>query len=135
MLCSALLAVPWPPIHRHRRTESSSTKRWRGLRGSLDRGAGSTKADQQYEQEQGKLIAKQTQERQQLQEMQDADHQRTANASPAMEQKHQQQTQQLVQKHAAQQQSLQARQPQARSSGGGGKKRQDRFDSDAQMIG
>jgi hypothetical protein len=86
--------------------------------------SGNARADQQYEQRQDQLIARQTQERQQLQQRQDSEHQRTPNvASPALEQKHQQQTQQLVQKHTAQQQSLQARQPQARPSGGGGRQR------------
>jgi hypothetical protein len=78
--------------------------------------SGNAKADKKYEQQQDKLIAKQTQERQQLQQKQDADHQHNnyqANTQK-VEQKHQQQTQKLVQKHISQQQSLQARQPQAR---------------------
>ena len=87
--------------------------------------SGNAKADKQYQKQQDKLIAKQTQERQALQQKQDKEHQQLAKqkASDArtqqVEQKHQQQTQQLVQKHSVQQQSLQARQPQARSSGGG----------------
>jgi hypothetical protein len=80
--------------------------------------SGNAKADKKYEQQQDKLIAQQTQERQQLQQKQDAEHQQKANANnQKLEQKHQQQTQKLVQKHTEQQQSLQARQPQARSSG------------------
>ncbi len=78
---------------------------------------GNAKADKQYEQKQDQLIAKQTQERQNLQQKQDADHQRNANANTQiLEQKHQQQTQQLVQKHTAQQQSLQSHQPQPRQT-------------------
>jgi hypothetical protein len=81
--------------------------------------SGNAKADRNYEQQQDKLISKQTQERQHLQQKQDAEHQQKPQASsPKLEQKHQQQTQQLSQKHAAQQQSLQSRQPQARPSGG-----------------
>jgi hypothetical protein len=81
--------------------------------------SGNAKADKKYEQQQDKLIAKQTQERQKLQQKQEAEHQtKVYKANPQqVEQKHQQQTQELVQKHTAQQQSLQARQPQARSSG------------------
>jgi hypothetical protein len=85
--------------------------------------SGNSKADQRYEAKQDKLIATQNQERQQLQQKQDAEHQRTTNANtPKLEQKHQQQTQQLAQKHTAQQQALQSRQPQPRSSGGGGRR-------------
>lgn len=81
--------------------------------------SGNARADQAYEQRQDQLIARQTQERQQLQSRQDAEHQRAPSvSSPALEQKHQQQTQQLAQKHTAQQQSLQSRQPQARAPGG-----------------
>jgi hypothetical protein len=86
--------------------------------------SGNAKADQQYEQKQDQLIARQTQDRQQLQQKQDAEHQQTSSANaPRLEQKHQQQTQKLQQTHVAQQNSLQARQPQARSSGGGGGRR------------
>jgi hypothetical protein len=94
--------------------------------------SGNAKTDQKYQQQQNNLITKQTQERQQLQQKQDAEHQRTANSNThQLEQKHQQQTQNLVQKHTSQQQSLQTRQPQARPSsgqpqahpsGGGGRK-------------
>ncbi len=80
--------------------------------------SGNAKADKKYEQQQDQLIARQTQERQSLQQKQDAEHQQKANANnQKLEQKHQQQTQQLVQKHTAQQQSLQARQPQPRGGG------------------
>jgi hypothetical protein len=84
--------------------------------------SGNAKADKKYEAQQDKLIAKQTEDRQNLQHKQDADHQQLTrqNASDAatqkLERKHQQQTQKLSQKHATQQQSLQARQPQARPS-------------------
>jgi hypothetical protein len=84
--------------------------------------SGNAKADQKYEQQQDKLIAKQTQDRQNLQQKQDAEHQQLTQqkASDArtqqVEQKHQQQTQQLSQRHTTQQQSLQAHQPQARPS-------------------
>jgi hypothetical protein len=78
--------------------------------------SGNAKADQKYQQQQDKLIAQQTQERQNLQQKQESQHR--PNSTPAqtqqLEQKHSQQTQQLSQKHAAQQQSLQTRQPQAR---------------------
>jgi hypothetical protein len=86
--------------------------------------SGNAKADKNYEAKQDKLIATQTQERQKMQQKQEAEHQQpTYKANPQMvEQKHQQQTQQLTQRHAAQQQSLQARQPQARPSGGGGRR-------------
>jgi hypothetical protein len=84
--------------------------------------SGNAKADKKYEQQQDKLIARQTQDRQNLQQKQEAEHtqltQQNANnaRTQQVEQKHQQQTQQLAQKHTAQQQSLQARQPQPRSS-------------------
>jgi hypothetical protein len=85
--------------------------------------SGNAKADKKYEQQQDKLIARQTQERQKLQQKQEAEHQQKANAdSKKLEQKHQQQTQQLAQRHTAQQQSLQSRAPQAGPSGGGGRK-------------
>lgn len=86
--------------------------------------SGNAKADQKYEAKQDKLIATQTQERQQLQQKQEAEHQQPAyKTNPQkVEQKHQQQTQQLTQRHAAQQQSLQSRQPQARPSGGGSRR-------------
>jgi hypothetical protein len=86
--------------------------------------SGNAKADLKYEQQQDKLIAKQTQERQSLQQKQDSEHQQTQNANNLkLEQKHQQQTQQLQQRHTSQQQSLQSRQPQARPSGNGGQKK------------
>jgi hypothetical protein len=80
--------------------------------------SGNAKADKKYEQNQDKLIARQTQDRQKLQQKQDSEHQQQkANANTQkLEQKHQQQTQNLVQKHTTQQQSLQSRQPQARSA-------------------
>lgn len=93
--------------------------------------SGNTKADQKYQKQQNTLITKQTQDRQKLQQKQDEEHQRTANANTQqLEQKHQQRTHNLVQKHTSQQQTLQVRQPQARPTGqpqarpssGGGRK-------------
>jgi len=79
--------------------------------------SGNAKADSRYEQKQDQLISRQNQERQSLQQKQDAEHRRNGGGNPGnLEQKHQQQTQQLVQRHTAQQQSLQARQPQPRPS-------------------
>lgn len=78
--------------------------------------SGNARADQRYQQQQDKLIAKQTQERQNLQQKQESQH--SPNADPVqkqqLEQRHSQQTQQLEQRHQVQQQSLQARQPQAK---------------------
>jgi hypothetical protein len=77
---------------------------------------GDANRDRKYQQQQGKLIAKQEQQRQQLQQKQEQEHQRMEQqkASQAqkdqMEQRHQQQTQQLQQKHEQQQQHLQERQ-------------------------
>jgi hypothetical protein len=85
--------------------------------------SGNAKADKKYQQQQEKLIAKQTQEREKLQQKQEAEHQKKANANAQkLEQKHQQQTQKLAQKHTAQQQSLQARQPQPRPTGSGSRR-------------
>ena len=80
--------------------------------------SGNATADKKYEQQQDKLIAKQTQERSQLQKKQDTEHQQKASDAQTqkLEQKHQQQTQKQAQQHTAQQQSLQAKQPQPRSS-------------------
>lgn len=80
--------------------------------------SGNVNADKKYEQQQDKLIARQSQERQQLQLKQDTEHQQTVNDSQTqkLEARHQQQTQALQQKHTSQQQSLQARRPQAKSS-------------------
>jgi hypothetical protein len=79
--------------------------------------SGNAKADKQYEQKQDQLIAKQTQQRAQLQQKQDSEHQQKPNAnSQKLEQQHQQQTQKQVQQHTAQQQSLQAKQPQPHSA-------------------
>ena len=76
--------------------------------------SGNAKADKQYEQKQTDLIAKQTQERQSLEQKQEAEHPQKANANtPKLEQKHQQQTQQMVQKQTTQQKTLETHQPQA----------------------
>jgi len=75
--------------------------------------SGNAKADKQYEQKQDQMIAKQTQQRQALQQKQDAEHQRNVNANAQqLEQKHQQQTQQMAQRHEAQQKQMQTHQPQ-----------------------
>jgi hypothetical protein len=77
---------------------------------------GDPKMDQQYQQEQDKLVAQQTKERQDLQKQQDQDHQKLAQqkadaaTTQKLEQQHAQQTQQLAQKHAKQMQDLKAKQ-------------------------
>ncbi len=77
---------------------------------------GNPKLDQQYQDQQAKLLAQQNQERVQLQKKQDQDHQRLqqqnadAGTTQRLEQQHQQQTQQLAQKHAQQLQALKAKQ-------------------------
>lgn len=77
---------------------------------------GNPKTDQKYQQQQEKLLAKQTQDRQKLQAQQDKEHQKldTQKADDArkqqVEQKHAQQTQQMVQKHTQQREQLQQRQ-------------------------
>ncbi len=82
--------------------------------------SGNAKADKKYEQQQTKLIANQTKERQSLQQKQNAEHQQLTQQkandarTQQVEQKHQQQTQELSQRHATQQQTLQSHQPQAR---------------------
>jgi hypothetical protein len=69
---------------------------------------GNAKADLKYQQQQGKMVAKQNQEREKLQQQQEKEHQQMAkqNANEGrkqqVEQKHQQQTQQLQQKHEQQ---------------------------------
>ncbi len=74
--------------------------------------SGNPGKDKRHEQNQDQLIARQTQERQTLQQRQDAEHQRKSNAdAQKLEQAHQRQTEQMAQKHAAQQQKLQTRQP------------------------
>ena len=79
--------------------------------------AGNSKADQKYQKQQDKLVAKQNQERQKLQQKQDKEHQQIAKhqaneaRTQQMEQRHQGQTQQLQQRHTQQMQ---------RSFGGGG---------------
>jgi len=76
---------------------------------------GNAKRDQQFQQGQQKLAAKQDQERQKLQQRQDQDHQRLASrngneaGNQRLEQQHQQQTQKLEQKHTQQQQKLQGK--------------------------
>jgi hypothetical protein len=76
--------------------------------------SGDKKADRKYQQQQDKLIEKQTQERQSLQAKQDAEHQQKPNpaSNDKLEQKHQKQTQQMVERHDAQQKEMVSRQPQ-----------------------
>ncbi len=88
---------------------------------------GNAKTDQKYQQQQDKLVANQTKERQNLQQKQDNEHQQLTkqNATPAktqqVEQQHAQQTQKLQQTHTQQTQQMQQRQaPPARGGGGRG---------------
>jgi WXXGXW repeat (2 copies) len=87
---------------------------------------GNVKTDQKYQQQQDKLVANQTKDRQNLQQKQDNEHQQLVkqNATPAktqqVEQQHAQQTQKLQQTHTQQTQQMQQRQaPPARGGGGG----------------
>ena len=83
---------------------------------------GNAKLDQKYQKQQDQVVAKQTQDRQKLQQRQDKEHQQLARqkADPVktqqVEQRHQQQTQRMQQGHTQQMQQMQQRQ----SSGGGG---------------
>ncbi len=83
---------------------------------------GNARANQKYQKQQDKLVAKQTQDGQKLQQKQDKEHQQLAKhqaneaKTQQMEQRHQQQTQHLQQTHTQQAQQLQERQ----QSGGGG---------------
>ncbi|MGD0295623.1 MAG: hypothetical protein ABSE86_00820 [Bryobacteraceae bacterium] len=83
---------------------------------------GNAKQDQKYQKEQEKVIAKQNQDRQKLQQTQEKEHQQLAKQKAApervqqVEQKHQQQTQQMHQAHTQQMQQMQQRQ----SAGAGG---------------
>jgi hypothetical protein len=78
---------------------------------------GNAKKDQQYQQQQDKLMQKQNQERQKLQQQQDKEHQQQdqKHANDAqkqqLEQKHQQQTQKLQQQQQQEQQKMQKQQP------------------------
>src|SRR5579871_1387370 len=90
---------------------------------------GNPKLDQKYQQQQDKVIAKQNQDRQKLQQKQDNQHQQLAkqNAAPAkmqqVEQQHQQQTQRMAQSHTQQMQRVQQRQqPAGGGSRGGGRR-------------
>jgi hypothetical protein len=84
---------------------------------------GNAKVDQRYQKQQDQLVARQTQDRQKLQQKQDNEHQQLARqrATPErtqqVEQQHQQQTQRLQQTHTQQTQQMQQRQ---QPSGGGG---------------
>jgi hypothetical protein len=84
---------------------------------------GNSKADQKYQKQQDKLLAKQNQDRQKLQQKQDKEHQQLAKQkaneakTQQLEQRHQQQTQKLQQTHTQQMQQMQQRQ---QSAGGGG---------------
>jgi hypothetical protein len=87
---------------------------------------GNTKVDQKNQQQQNQVIAKQTQDRQKLQQTQDKEHQQLAkqNAAPArvqqVEQQHQQQTQQMHQAQTQQTQQMQQRQSARGGAPGGG---------------
>jgi hypothetical protein len=84
---------------------------------------GNPKQDLQYQQQQGRLAAKQNQDRQALQQKQDRDHQQMAThqadqaKTQQTEQRHQQQTQHMEQQHTQQTQHLQQQQ---QPRGGGG---------------
>jgi hypothetical protein len=86
---------------------------------------GNPKTDKKYQAQQDKMIAKQNQDRQKLQQKQDKEHANLAkqNADEAkkqqVEQRHQQQTDQLQQKHTQQRQQLQQKYspPPAREGG------------------
>jgi len=79
--------------------------------------SGHKRADRNYEAKQDELIASQNQDRQNLQQKQDAEHAEKPDPNNwKMEQKHQQQTQKMVDRHSSQQQELQSRAPQPRSS-------------------
>jgi len=77
---------------------------------------GNPKVDQQYQQQQDKVIAKENQDRQNLQQKQNQQHQQmTRQNAPAarvqqVEQQHQQQTQRMQQGHTQQMQRVQQRQ-------------------------
>jgi WXXGXW repeat (2 copies) len=84
---------------------------------------GNKKQDQKYQNEQNKVVAKQTQDRQNLQQKQDREHQQLAKQkvdpikTQQLEQQHQQQTRQMQQTHTQQTQQMQQRQ---QPTGGGG---------------
>jgi hypothetical protein len=79
--------------------------------------SGNSKADQQYQNQQQKLVDQQNKEHQKLQQQQEKEDQQAAKqtAKPQVqqltEQRHQQQTQKLEQKHTQQQQQLQSKRP------------------------
>jgi hypothetical protein len=88
---------------------------------------GNVKQDQQYQKQQDQLVAKQNQERQNLQQQQTKEHQQLAKQganeakTQQLEQQHQNQTQQMQQGHAQQMQQMQQRQQPAGGRGGGRK--------------
>jgi hypothetical protein len=89
---------------------------------------GNVKLDRQYQKQQDQLVAKQGQERQNLQKQQDKEHQQLAKQganeakSQQLEERHQNQTQQLQQGHAQQMQQMQQRQQPAGGGRGGGRR-------------
>jgi hypothetical protein len=90
---------------------------------------GNARQDQKYQKEQDKVVARQNQDRQSLQQKQDREHQQLARqkADPArsqqLEQQHQQQTRQMQQTHTQQTQQMQQRQqPAGGGSHGGGRR-------------
>jgi hypothetical protein len=89
---------------------------------------GNPALDGKYQQQQNKVIEKQNQDRQNLQQRQDIQHQQLTkqNAAPAkmqqLEQQHQQQTQRMQQGHTQQMQQMQQRQQPAGGSHAGGRR-------------
>jgi hypothetical protein len=89
---------------------------------------GNAKLDQKYQKEQNNAVAKQSQDRQKLQQKQDREHQQLTRqkAAPArmqqVEQQHQQQTQQMHQGHTQQMQQMQQRQSAGGGARGGGRR-------------
>jgi YXWGXW repeat-containing protein len=88
--------------------------------------SGNVKTDQKYQQQQDKLVATQTKERQNLQQKQENEHQQltrqkaTPEKTQQVEQQHEQQTRQLQLTHTQQMQQMQQRQapPPARAGRG-----------------
>jgi len=89
---------------------------------------GNAKLDQRYQKQQDQLVAKQSQDRQRLQQTQDKEHQQLAKQganeakSQQLEQRHQQQTQQMQQGHSQQMQQMQQRQQPAGGGARGGRR-------------
>jgi hypothetical protein len=88
---------------------------------------GNAKLDKQYQKQQDQLVAKQSQDRQKLQQQQNKEHAQLAKQganeakTQQLEQRHQTQTQQMQQGHTQQMQQMQQRQQPAGGRGGGRK--------------